>query len=427
MAAITSLVVVFAGAFASPGQSLVGGEGPNSLDLRATYDVEATLKWAKSRLIVTSNATVTNTTGDPVGALTFNLVPARIGSMVLLSVLVDGTPAGSTVEDQTIVVDLPNPLQPDAQTEVEISYRATFKSNGTDKNWLFAKLQGYATAYRWIPWLSRPAPFDRSNIGDPFVTSVSPHVQVSITTDRELGIGSTGHRTSVNGLTQTFEATNVRDFNFVASPFYRFRTEMFRGIRINYWYRDLPIDKVQTWTRNAVGRFTDKVGAYPYSHLTIAEDHGTSAMESPQMIWMPRNTPGSNLAYLMVHELGHQWFYGVIGNSQPYQPFADEAITDFLTRDYLGLRQSRCATADLDKTIYDYHGRCYYETIYVQGARYIDAYRDTVGNNNFWDALQKFYDQHKFQRVGTAQFWAFMDAETDFTGSHEGRFPSLYP
>ena len=423
---LTALLLAAGSIMSGAGLPVAAAHGPNSLDLRATYNVNATLKWAKSRLIVTSTAHVTNTTQDAVSSLSFNLLPARIGSLVLMSVLVDGAPAGSSVHDQTIVVDLPAPLGPDGETSVTISYRSTFRANGSDKNWLFARVDGYATAYRWIPWLSRPTPFHRTNIGDPFVTSVSPLVEVSITTDRPLGIGATGSRLSVNGLTQTFAATNVRDFNFVASPFYTLRTEMFRGIKINYWYRRLAIAKIQKWTRNAVARFEARVGEYPYDELTIAEDHGYSAMESPQMIWMPWNTPGWNIPYLTVHELGHQWFYGVIGNSQPYQPFADEGLTDFLTRDYLGHRGSRCATDTLDKSIYDYHGRCYYETIYVQSAQYINSYHQTVGNDNFWAALQDFYRVNKFGRVTLREFWDFMDSKTGFTGSHAQRFPSLY-
>ena len=425
--AIVTALLLAVGALSAAVRPAAAAEGPNSLDLRATYDVTATLKWAKGRLFVTSTAHVTNTSADPVNALSFNLVPARIGSLVLGPTLVDGAPASASVDDQTIVVELPEPLPRDGETSVTIKYASTFRANGTDKNWLFAKLEGYATAYRWIPWLSRPTQFNRSNIGDPFVTMVSPHVQVSITTDRALGIAATGRRTGVNGLTQTFEAANVRDFNFAASPSYALRTEMFRGIRINYWYHRINIDKIQKWTRNAVARFETRVGEYPYDTLTIAENHGTSAMESPQMIWMPWNTPGSNIAYLTVHELGHQWFYGVIGNSQPWQPFADEGINDFITRDYLGHRASRCATNTLDKSIYQYQGRCYYETIYVQGALYINNYRNNVGNDNFWAALRDFYQAKKFGSVTTREFWDFMDAKTGFTGSHAGRFPSLYP
>ena len=422
------LALVFAAVLLSPvaASGVRAGAGPDSIHLRATYEVNATLKWAKAKLIVSSTAHVTNTSNDSVGALSFNLVPARIGALVLQGVSVNGNPATASISDQTIVVNLPGSLAPGAEADVTINYKATFKGNGNDKNWLFAKLQGYATAYRWIPWLSRPTQFNRSNIGDPFATSVSPRVDVTITSDRALGIGATGRRTSVNGLTQTFVATNVRDFNFVASPNYTLRTETIRGITVNFWYRDIKIDKIQTWTRNAIGRFTDLVGAYPYDTLTVAENHATSAMESPQMIWMPWNTPSWNIPFLTTHELGHQWFYGVVGNSQPHQPFVDEGLTEFITRDFVGFRNPQCANDRLDKSIYEYSGSCYYETVYVGSSRYIDNYRDTVGNSNFWNALQAYYQNFKFERVTIRQFWEFMDARTGYGGSHAERFPSIY-
>lgn len=423
---VLAIVLALIATALGPNDARAGaGQGPNSLGLDATYDVSATITWAKRRLVVTSTAHVTNTTNDPVSALSFNLLPARIGQLVLLTVTVDGAPTTSHVSDQTIVVDLPAPLGVNKETSVAIGYRATFRNNGSDKNWLFAKLEGYATAYRWIPWLSRPTPFHRTNIGDPFVTAVSDRVEVSITSDRAVVIASTGRKTGEAGLTQTFVANDVRDFAFVASPHYQTATDTFRGITITYFYRRLDLGKLRTWTERAIERFETKVGEYPYNELTIAEDHDTSAMESPQMIWMPWSTPGWNIPYLTVHELGHQWFYGVVGNDQARQPFADEGVNDFVTRDYLGHRQSRCSQDVLDKTIYDYQGQCYYEVIYVQSARYIQAYSDAVGPANFWDALQAYYAAHRFKLVTTQEFWEFMDAHTGYTGGHEDRFPSL--
>ncbi|MEX2546271.1 MAG: hypothetical protein WD830_00615, partial [Chloroflexota bacterium] len=82
-ALLLALGTIMSGAASTP---VAAADGPNSLGLRVTYDVNATLKWAKNRLFVTSTAHVTNTTNDPVSALSFNLVPARIGSLVLLSV-----------------------------------------------------------------------------------------------------------------------------------------------------------------------------------------------------------------------------------------------------------------------------------------------------------------------------------------------------
>ena len=105
-------------------------------------------------------------------------------------------------------------------------------------------------------------------------------------------------------------------------------------------------------------------------------------MESPGLIWIPTGVAASNLRYLAAHETAHQWFYGIVGNDQAKEPFADEAAADFAARYVLGLKRgSRCATATLDRTIYEYSAACYYEKIYIQGGNLLDdgAAEDGLG------------------------------------------------
>ena len=84
----------------------------------------------------------------------------------------------------------------------------------------------------------------------------------------------------------------------------------------------------------------------------------------------------ANLTYLVTHEIAHQWFYGIVGNDQAREPFADEAPTDFVARDILGMRRSsRCSTTNLDRTIYRYSSPCYYEVVYIQGGNLLAAAR----------------------------------------------------
>ena len=53
---------------------------------------------------------------------------------------------------------------------------------------------GILEAHRWLPWISRPTPFDRPNHGDPFVTPVSPRVRVTIVGDRAIRWATTGEQ-----------------------------------------------------------------------------------------------------------------------------------------------------------------------------------------------------------------------------------------
>ena len=405
-------------------------DAPNSLlGLEATYEVAATLLWSERRLDVTSTATVTNNSAAPVDALTFNAAPARIGDMVIGSLTVGGGPATANVEDQNIVVTLPAALQPTQQVEVTIDYSSWLGGKKGNKQYLFAKVNGIATAYRWIPWLSRAYPFKTPTYGEPFVTKTSPHVQVSITTDRPMGIAATGQRTSVAGLTQTFEARDVRDFNFSASPDYVVTTQAWGGVTITYYTVQLPLGKVQKWTLASLNRFSERVGPYPYGEYAVAEVPTGPSMESPGMVWITQKAIArGTVKYLVVHETAHQWFYGLLGNDQAMQPFADEAMAEFLTRDLIGHRASHCAEAVLDRSVYGYSRECYYEIVYVQGDNYLEAYRLRVGDAAFWVGVRNYYQSLRFGLGGTRQLLDTLDAAANGAGGgHEARFPSLYP
>ena len=423
---VIALLVFVSAAGLAPARA---ADGPNSLGLRATYDVSATLKWSKRKLNVVSTAHVRNTSGEPVSALTFNFAPAQIGKMVLKSVVAGGQPTTAVRDDQNLIVDLPVPLDPSAETDVTIAYNSTLGNHSLGKQWLFAKLNGIATAYRWIPWLSKPYDFITPTFGEPFATHVTDEVRVAITVDRPgVLLATTGRSTGVEGQTQRFVANNVRDFNFTASPKYLTRTGTWGDVSITYFYVNLNPDKLAQHTVAALERFSNRVGPYRYNWLSVAESHVGYAMESPGHIWIPGNSASSSVRYLVTHEMAHQWFYAIVGNDQGSQPFADEAMAEFLTRDLIGHRSSSCAQDVLDKRVYDYSRTCYYETIYVQGDSYLEAYRQRVGDAAFWDGIRRYYDRYSFDLGGIKKLWDTLDeAAAGAGGGHEARFPSIFP
>ena len=425
LTSLITLAAVLAGA-APP----VAAASPNSLGLTATYDVDATLNWAAGTLVVDSTARVTNSTEEAVDALTFNLLPAKIGRLVLGEVSVGKAAATATVAGQTVTVTLPAPLGPTEEAAVRIRYSARFGSTSTDKQWLFAKRNGIATAYRWIPWLSRAIRFKRPNFGEPFVTANSSSVTVRITTDRTLLFAVTGRRTAVEGMTQTFEAHDVRDFNFAASPKYRVSRSTQGDTEVLVFYRSLSPTTLMSAAKQALRGFKSRVGPYPWRYFMVAESHSGLGMESPGLIWIPATTAKSNLVYLTTHETAHQWFYAAVGSDQADQPFADEALAEFLTRDLLGSgRRPTCSEQMLDRTIYEYSSGCYYDVVYIQGMNYLRAYRSRVGPDAFWAGMRAYYADQLFRIGGTRKFLESLDAHAPpkLAGGHEGRFSRLYP
>ena len=406
---------------------------PNSVRLPATYDVTASIQWKPATMDVTSVAHVTNDTADDINTLTFNLAAQRLGSIDIGDVQVGGDPldpSNVTVDGQSLIVDLPNPLAAGDTVNVSISYSAVFNSKTGGHRYLFMKHAGIVTAYRWIPWLSRAQQFDPRPERESWVTGVSDQVNVTINSDRPVDIASSGERTSDSTETsQTFTATNVRDFNFSAAPKYRIRTAHWRGVTIQLFYRRLPAKFVLQKAKAAMSAYADEVGPYPYPTLDIGEIPNGVGMELPGMVWIDSSLSRSRLPYIISHELAHQWFYGVIGNNQGTDPYLDEAMADFMSRNLLNYWQnSRCNPQELDLTVWDYSKFCYYEVVYVQGSAYMRDYMNQVGADIFWQGMQSFYNDYQFQIAGTQKLWDELDAASGFdSAQHADRFPNLFP
>ena len=414
----------------APVPAVAAADAPNSLGLTASYDVTANIRWNTGRFSVTSVATVKNTTDNTVDALTFNFIPARIGRLALREVRVGDEGATAQVDDVSLIVNMPVPLDPGAETTVTIVYDATFNTGSKGKKWLFSKIDNVVTAYRWIPWLSKRHGWSTPNFGETYVTQTATDVRVTLTSDRAgVKYATTGQKVEGDGVGHVFVAHNVRDFNFSASTRYKVTTADYRGVSFSFYTFSLSASTLTNLTRTAFDEFSDRVGEYPYATMDVAEIPRGGGMESPGMFWIPSNaTSYARKRYLVTHEVAHQWFYGVVGNDQATDPFADEALAEFLSRSIIGFRNSKCGETRLDGSVYDYGSRCYYEVIYVQGARYLDTYRDRVGGEAFWAGIRAYYDKFRFGLGGNYDLLKTLDDQAgESGGGHEERFPSLFP
>jgi hypothetical protein len=372
--------------------------------------------------------TITNTSGKAIDRLELNTIAARLGRMTISRVVSDGRLVTPTVSDQTISVPLGGILAPGARVIVRIDYRATLRNGLTGSSWLFTRDNGIIAAHRWLPWISRSTPFDRPNHGDPFVTPVSPRVRVTIVSDRVISWATTGEQVGGRGTTKIFEARNVRDFAFTGAPDYRLTSATVGGVAVHVWGRPgFASAAVMSAARSALTKQAALLGAYPYPTYDVAQTPGGYGMESPGLTWIPGGA--GSLRYLVAHETAHQWFYGIVGNDQARQPFADEAAADFVARYVTGLRRtSRCPTARLDRSIYQYSGLCYYEAIYIQGGNFLDDTRRKMGASAFWAGIRDYLAANRFGITTTRSLLDTLDAHTplDLVPRYAGRFPGLY-
>ena len=180
---------------------------------------------------------------------------------------------------------------------------------------------------------------------------------------------------------------------------------------------------------NALRKLEARLGPYPYPVLRIVQSAGAYGMEGPGVAWIPTGTPSSNLTYLVTHEVAHQWFYGIVGNDQAREPFADEAATDFVARHVIGpAARLPLREGDLDRSIYRYSSTCYYEVVYIQGGNLLDDARARMGSTPFWHALRGYIADHRWGLSHTRTLLDALDAATplNLRPTWRSRFPRLY-
>jgi hypothetical protein len=235
-----------------------------------------------------------------------------------------------------------------------------------------------------------------------------------------------------DGMAWTFEVADVRDVAIVLAPDFEVTSGDAGGIPVRAYTRPggLDGDRLVAQASRALEREAERLGVpYPWPSFTVVETAGGYGMESPGLIWIPRGTASGNLPYLVHHETAHQWFYGLVGNDQQTEPFADEAAADLLARTVLGsLRGSRCDRTPLDRSIVRYSQACYYEIVYIQGGNVLDDLREAMGTERFWAALRDYVEANRLGLGGTRELLDALRAASpvDLAPTLRARFPDLY-
>lgn len=191
-------------------------------------------------------------------------------------------------------------------------------------------------------------------------------------------------------------------------------------------------------------------GDYPYDHCT-AVDGTISAgggMEYPNITVIGKSGNAFQLDVVIAHEVGHNWFYGMLGSNERQHPWMDEGINSFNELRYVRTKYpDRKLVGDFNPGVtkmfdvddYPRHTQYYY-TYIVDAAKNLDqpieypAYKYTelnyagvvysktavifdylmsyVGESTMDKAMQKYFDEWHFKHPQPNDLRKILEQET---------------
>lgn len=137
-----------------------------------------------------------------------------------------------------------------------------------------------------------------------------------------------------DGTTKTwkFSALNVHDFALTADPSYRIGEYTWQGIKCVALVQEPHAAGWQTcplYIAKVLDVNTQNIGPYHYPKMICAD--AQDGVEYPMLTLDGGFDP--NYRDLLVHEMTHNWFFGMVGNNETYRAFLDEGFTQFYTAD----------------------------------------------------------------------------------------------
>ncbi|MBA3943336.1 MAG: hypothetical protein H0X37_02095 [Herpetosiphonaceae bacterium] len=443
----------FAAALSQPFAGALAQHTDDSL-----YRIGALLNPADHTITGRETVRMTNTTGTTLNEIYFRLwVNApfyKEGDIAVADVKVDGQPVKTelSMDNTTLKLVLAQPLAPKQSREIAMDFTTTVPTTGGGYG-IFNVTEGVWALYNWQPelavyehggWLLDPV----TEQGDPTNTDAANY-QVRFAAPPSFKLATSGSEVAaqtVGGETiHELASPLTRNMVIVASDRFAKTSTTAGAIKVNSWYlpgHDAAGKAALASAARAVQLYDQRFGHYAYPELDVTEvklGGGAAGMESTGLVMIgsgfyapdatdpltglgelvPAAKSLSELDFTVAHEVGHQWWYGVVGSDAFKRPWQDESLTNWSSAFYVdetaGAATGAAARdvfirAPYDEVLADHDERLdqpvdhfneteYGAIVYGKGPLMYDVLRKQIGDPAFFDFLRRYYVEHAFARV----------------------------
>jgi hypothetical protein len=387
----------------------------------------------------------TNREDVPLSEIYFRLFSNTAGGASIVSDLkVDGQNVEPVYEfeDSALRVLLPTALQPGEQVVIQMDFDVEVPREMGGNYGLFGYFEDTLVLDEFYPVI--PVYDDEGwNVETPPPNADVPYFDASfylvrVTAPANLTVVASGievdRKSEADNQVLTFAAGPARGFYIAASEDYIVLSERVGETTVNSYAfpeRAEGTELALQFAADALESYSERFGVYPYTEFDVVSTPMQAlGMEYPgivaialiqydldeQVYGLPARVM---LESAIAHEVGHQWFYNVVGNDQVDEPWVDEAIVQYLTGlyylDVYGTdafesysdswygrwEQVEMADIPIGLPAGTYEGREYGAIVYGRGPIFVAALAEEMGQKTFDEFLRDYYQTHKWG-IGTS-------------------------
>ena len=392
-----------------------------------------------------------NHTGASLDALYLRLYPNALeyaeGELRVIRSSVDGESAPGTFshDDTLYSIPLDSPVADGGTIRVSVTFETVVPTDPRQSYGMF-QYDSNSNIYSLAHWLPLLAGWDEQNgwntgpisvNGDPIFTEAAVF-DVAIVAPADLVLVTSGsligQERAYDDMQSHFASGPSRDFAMAASSDFEAQSTQVGKTTVRSYAlpsTEAGAARVLESAARALEIYSDLIGPYPYEELDLVEvdvGNGAGGVEFAGLVYIGADFYDSDeldsiqpgfLEFIVVHEVAHQWFYGVVGNNQYQHAFMDESLANYLSIVYYAVaydaeEANRQANLNLRLSYFDLlfekgdqvvdqptddfpTMRDYGRIIYGKGALAFMELRQEIGTDAFFAGLRQYYEDFAFE------------------------------
>lgn len=405
---------------------------PPSTSARTQYTLHALLDYYGHQLAVDETITYTNQTGATLNELVMAVEPNHRGGFTLENMLLNGNALSYDLSGHRLTVYLPQPLAPGASLTISMRFRISIPPKIKEHPYGYDVDQVNLTDWYpfIVPYANGWALHDDSYLGEHLVyDAVDFDVNVK-TMDAGIIFATSGVPES-NGEWTRYRLNGARTFVLSASDQFKVADAASSGgARIYaYYYPGYETQGLAILNAavRAVGLWETQFAPFPYGSLSIVQADLNDGQEYDGLVFLAtkfyneyNGSARGNLVTIGVHEVAHQWWFGLVGSDQAMEPWLDESLAVYSEAifykniypnsydwwwnfrvNYFG------PSGYVDTTIYQPASfRAYVNAVYLNGANFLEALNYRMGDDAFYQFLRDYCARYGRGRATAYDFFA---------------------